>query len=246
MQLHQQIPITADAKRRSQQVLTEVYHALQRAETFTGMERTYAAYADDGDRIPPEKTHVRAQAQDLIDQIKAPLIARIDAVNALDTANANAQADIVLADGTVIAREVPATVLVQLEKQLNDLRTTISAIPTLPNDTIWTARQDGTFEAEPTTTIRNLKTQVAVTLAAATDKHPANVQLVQKDVAVGEFTTRKLSGAMPIRERKALLARLETLQSAVKVARAAANNTLVPDQPAVLGKSVVQYILGTD
>jgi hypothetical protein len=86
------------------------------------------------------------------------------------------------------------------------------------------ARQN-CYATEPVQNARSVKVKEAFVLAPATDKHPAQTQLIDKDVLVGYWTTTKFSGAMPATRIKQLKERITQLQAAVRVAREKANGT---------------------
>ena len=66
-----------------------------------------------------------------------------------------------------------------------------------------------------------------VVLAAATDKHPAQVKESTADVVVGMFTTKIWSGAMTTQQKADVLALLDKLTVAAKQARNRANTVEV-------------------
>ena len=76
----------------------------------------------------------------------------------------------------------------------------------------------------------------------ATDKHPAQTQLITKDVNVGTWQHTRFSGALPEDEKKRLLKRIVGLQVATKKAREEANGAPVPQVK--LGSKVFDYLFG--
>ena len=53
--LNQVIAVVSGQKSEAEKTLTEVYHAFQKGDLFTGLARTYTPKnADDGDTKPPE------------------------------------------------------------------------------------------------------------------------------------------------------------------------------------------------
>ena len=77
-------------------------------------------------------------------------------------------------------------------------------------------------------------------LSPATDKHPAQVQLVSEDVLAGYWNEKKFSGAVPASYKAELINRVETLIQAVKFAREKANDTEVTDLK--VGDAVFGYL----
>lgn len=156
-------------------------------------------------------------------------------------ANTSAKANIIVA-GETILEDVPISVLLFLEKQLVDLRTLATNLPTLPTDRVW--MKDDPKNCYVTGSEQTVKTQKKVEVIVkyeATKEHPAQTELINVDKTVGHWTTIHLSGALPEKERDAIIERIEKLQDAVKVAREHANSVEVAEQSA-FGKSVLSYI----
>ncbi|HEU5343480.1 MAG TPA: hypothetical protein VFU60_03985, partial [Ktedonobacterales bacterium] len=140
-------------------------------------------------------------------------------------------------------RQVPATYLLFLEKQLVDLHTFVKKLPVLDASEAWSydASADA-WATEPVQTLRTKKTPRNHVKAEATEKHPAQVEVYYEDVTVGYWRTVKFSGALPAQRVNELLARVEKLQEAVKFAREEANSIEVEDQK--VGGTVFDYLFG--
>ena len=157
-----------------------------------------------------------------------------------DWGNCKAKADIVVKGKTLI-EEVPVSYLLFLEKQLVDLHTFILKLPTLDPAFNWTRDENSKlYKADATKTQRTQKTQQPVVLYEATDKHPAQTQLISVDKLVGYWETVQLSGALPIPKHEELLERVETLQKAVKEARERGNSCEIEKQK--VGERLLSYI----
>lgn len=221
--LNQVIAIEKGIKNQAGKVLTDAYQELQKPSLLQGISKTYRPKEEDGDKLPAEGTRVQLRVDEVIAEVKRNLIELFDVVGAKDATNCVARADVVV-DGKTILENVPATHLLWLEKQLVDLKTFVSKLPTLdPSDTWHFDKNQNCFATEPVETARNKKVNKPLTLAPATEKHPAQVQLVTEDVLAGYWTTIKFSGALPVQEVKRLSERVDRLQRAVKAAREEAN-----------------------
>lgn len=177
---------------------------------------------------------------------------------ALDTAfqvavgNTVARADVVLEDGegntTTLLKDIPATSLLELEKRVKEIHDLVAAIPTLDptrgfrEDPQRTNNIRGTvYRARDEVKPRTKKIQKPMTLAQATDKHPAQVQLISEDVLTGRVQTQEWSGLITPAEKGDMLDRVETLARAVKRARSRANDTEV-DQTRKIGRILTDYV----
>jgi hypothetical protein len=74
----------------------------------------------------------------------------------------------------------------------------------------------------------------------ATDKHPAQTELLSLDFQVGKYETTYLSGKISVVQKNEMVKRIEKMIEAVKIARAKANNVDVVN--IALGKKIFDYI----
>ena len=88
---------------------------------------------------------------------------------------------------------------------------------------------------------RTKKVPKPIMLAPATDKHPAQTQLITVDEYVGDWELVKHSGAVPADDRRSLVRNIEKLQRAVKYAREQANMTDAP--PVEAGETILGWLL---
>ena len=240
MKLNQVIAIEKGTKSRSLQELTEAHHALQKPALLSGISRTYRPRDEEGEQLPPESTRVQVRAEDIIRQTTESLTKLFDVVATKDWANCQAKADVVV-EGRTLLKDVPATYLLFLEKQLVDMHTFIKKLPVLDASELWVYDASADcWATEPVQTVKTKKIPRNHVKAEATEKHPAQVEVYYEDVSVGNWRTVKFSGSLPAKRVHDLLARVERLQEAVKFAREEANGLEVEEQK--LGEKVFQYL----
>src|SRR5579859_5217711 len=240
MKLNQVIAIEKGVKSRSLQDLTEAHHLLQKPAILSGISRIYRPKDEEGEQLPPESTKVQVRAEEIIQQTTTALTKLFDVVATKDWANCKAKADVVV-DGKTLLRDVPATYLLFLEKQLVDLQTFIKKLPVLDASETWTFDASADcWATEPVQTAKTKKIPRNHVKAEATEKHPAQVDVYMEDVVVGTWKTVKFSGALPASRIKDLLDRVEKLQQAVKFAREEANSIEAPDRR--IGDAVFGYL----
>lgn len=226
--MHQIIAVEKDVRQTAQRRITDAYHEAQQSQRLIGFSRTYTPRQDGDQVLPPETKLVEVSVQSVLARSRAEFERLWDVVATKDFGNTTARADIILDDGGVIARDIPATYLLWLEKELNDLHTLISKLPVLDPSEQWDwSAEKNVFQTPAVETLRTKKEPRAFTLAPATDKHPAQVEMYHEDVPVGTWSTVKFSGALPATELKDLVDRVNELRNAVKQARARANETEV-------------------
>lgn len=238
--LNQIIAIEKGAKNRLYSAITELHKNAQKADLFYGFSKTYEPKEEGSEQFPPEQKKVILRSDDVLSETKKLFTEFLDITATKDFANMTARADVTVG-GSVLVRDVPVPYLLFLEKQLTDLRTFVDKMPTLDESDDW--RRDeatGLFKTEPMKTHRTAKVQEAIVLYDATEKHPAQTQLITKDVIVGYWNQVKQSGAITRGEKRKLLERIEAVLSAVKSAREEANSVEAEEKK--VGEDILGYI----
>ena len=240
--LNQVLAVEKSLKQRVYATINELDKVGQNPALFNGFNKEYAPLNDSGTRQPPQNQKVAFKAQDILENTRKNLIELFDVTATKDWGNQTAKADVVV-EGQTILKDVPATYLLFLKKQLGDLRTQISRLAELEATANWNPDPNlGLFKTEPTRTHTTAKVQKALVLAQATDKHPAQTQMITVDEIVGEWTTIKFSGAISGMEKKKYLERIQSLLDAVTVSLQEANMTQVEEKRT--GHAVLSYVFG--
>lgn len=238
--LHQLLATEKDLKSQANAALTTLYQRMEKAALLSGISRVYRPAADDGETLPGEKTLVQLRVEGEIPPVVGKLAALYDTILRKEIANTQAAADVVV-DGQVLLPKVPVCALLFLEKQATDLKAFVSKLPVLdPSETWHHDEAQGCWATDPSETHRTKKVPRAFVKAAATDKHPAQVEIVHEDVIAGYWRTIKFSGAVSADRKATLLSRVEKLQAAIKVAREEANAVKVGN--AAMGAKVFDYL----
>lgn len=241
--LNQIIAVANGKKSRVQAALTQFYHKVQKGEPFSGIARTYRPKDDEGEQLPDESHRVQWRVKEMLQEVREVLTDLFDLVATLDCTNCVAGADVTV-DGRVLLSAIPVTHLLFLEKQLVDLHTLVSKLPTLALAEVWHYRDvPDCYATMPSESTRTKKTPRNHVKAEATKEHPAQVEMYFEDVLVGHWETTRFSGAIPEAEKNAMLERVRLLQDAVKKAREAANSVEVSER--ATGKAVLDYVFGT-
>lgn len=242
--LNQVIAVRASIKNDTEQKLTKHYHLLQRSPLLVGHARTYTPQADDGFRYPNESANVQVKVEKVLREVADDLTELFDVNAALDWTNQHARADVVLLGGegpVTLLTDVPVTYLMFLEKQLTNIETFIRKLPVLDSTENWTFDPaTDVYKSQPVGTVKTAKVRRNHVLAAATDRHPAQVESYTEDVPIGIWSTVKFSGALPAHRVNIMLARVTELQKAVKFAREQANmEDVVQTNP---GRRILDYL----
>lgn len=239
--LNQVLAVERNVKSRVHSELTELHKASQKASLFEGFSRSYSKLNDQQEEQQPEKQLVQKRGSDVLKQMSRLLSEQLDVILTKDSANQNAKADIVVG-GKVLAKDVPATTLLALEKQLNDVNTFVEKLPVLDPAHHWSFDEPlGLWQSERQVTSRTKKVQKSLVLLVPTEKHPGQAQMITEDEIVGTWTNVKQSGAIKAVDKEAMLERIQKLQKAVKFAREAANTVDAPDRS--MGEGLFDFIL---
>lgn len=248
--LNQWLAIETGRKARLNQVITNFYHQLQKTALYTGLERTYLPREVSDDQsapvevLPSESQRVQINVETALRSTVEVMAELFDVVLTKDVANTVAKGSVVV-DGETLLADVPVTHLLFLEKQLTDLLTILSKVPTLDRAYVWDF--DPTADAwrwhEPVKTIRTQRRPQVLVRYPATDKHPAQTEVFQEDVAVGTWIKTELSGAMSAFRVRELIDRTRKLLEAVKFAREDANSMNITEQHA--GERLLNYVFSS-
>lgn len=238
--LHQILAVANGKKTQTQQVITRLNHELQQIASFQGLARVYRPIDDNGEQLPPESKRVQRKVDGLIDVAMKQWTLLFDSVATIDSGNTQATADVIV-DGQKLLEYVPVTTLLFLEKQLLDIASFVTKIPTLDPAYDWTWDDAANcYAATPVETTRTKKIPKAHVLYEATDKHPAQVETYTEDIVVGYWKKIDFSSAVPEKERAILLKRVQSLRESVVTAREAANSREVTQKQ--MGKRVFDYL----
>lgn len=239
--LNQIIAIEHGTKTQTQKDLTEAHHALQKPALLSGIARTYRPKDDEGDKYPDESTRVQVSAKDMLTTTARIMAELFDVTATKDWANCKATADVKV-EGVTLLSAVPVSYLLFLEARLEDLETFVKKIATLdPSETWRWDDAQNCYASAPAETTKTKKILRNHEKAAATQHHPAQVEVFTEDAVVGYWRTIKYSGALRATDAAALLDRVRKLQAAVKFAREEANVLDVTWQR--VGDSIFKFLL---
>jgi len=242
--LNQIIAVVNGKKSAYQAAITEILKTMQKPDLFAGLRRFYQPIDDEGEKLPEENKIVQKKVKDLLNETSERMTEIFDIIAVQEYANCVARADIKV-NGIIVAKDVPVTYMLFLEKQLDHAKTIVSKVPVLASDVNWrqSTNDPSVYVADTVVTNRTKKVPKAFIKAPATDKHPAQVEMFTEDVIVGNWNKTDISGAISIKERDEILKRIDTLRDAVKSAREEANMTDV--QNIKIGGAITSFIFGT-
>jgi len=242
MKLNQVIAIEKGIKSRVYSTITQVNKTSKKSALFEGFTKQYTPSDEEGQRFPDEKQKVQFQTGAIVKQLAHTLQELFDITAQKDVGNTIAKADLII-DSITLMKDVPATYLLFLEKQLNDIHTLIKDLPILDSNYDWSEDiNSGLYKTDAIQTAKTKKVVKPLLLAPATTEHPAQTTTITEDVIIGYWKATKLSGALPLPKRDLLLEKIIRLKQAVKIAREHANGIEIDKiKP---GAEILGWLLG--
>lgn len=229
--IHELIPVETDKVTIANGLIDEAVNTFaKKTDHFIGQIRRVEMY-DSAREV--ENTTDRKELVETVDgkldHVWTALREAIDVNASKENSNTSpeARADVVI-KGVTVLEDVPATVLLSLEKRLGAIKNLYLAIPTLDPAYAW----EPDTAAELAGTMRTVHSQEGqktekVTdyrvLYEATDKHPAQIAEFTLDKNVAKVITDRQSGMVSPATKARWVAKISALATAVKEARQRAN-----------------------
>jgi hypothetical protein len=236
-QLHELIAVEKDVKGTTEKIILETHKTFtDRQDHFKEMVKSYTPInAEDTEKLDGESKPMVTTVADKLSYFEKMIKRHVDVIAQKESTNAVAKADIVVEDDAgndlVISKDVPVAALVQLENLFERIRNEVySVIPTLDPSVKWNdpdKSRPGVYFTTETVRTRVRKTKKVIQLAPATDKFPAQTQLIDSDEPAGYWKQIDRSGMLSPGEKSALLDKYSRMIEGIKKARARANTTLV-------------------
>lgn len=249
--LHEVLAVEDDLKKIFNKILAETTRTFsKKGEHFFGHTKTLEMFDDKRQQEADALTDIK----DMVTTVPAKLeymsehVCRfLDAVYQKEASNQNARADVVLKDGTTLIKDVPATMLLALERELRKIREVYELVPTHPPGRRWeldeSKGKDVYTMVDPITAHRTEKSLKVIQLAKATKEHKEQIHAEKIDVPIGQWTSYQFTGTVTPARKSQLLDRIDALFRAVKEARMRANEVEIIVGEGI-GKFLFDYING--
>lgn len=234
--IHQLLPVLNEAENLARKVWDETKRNFTKNELWEGYDKVLFMHDDERKQEEAGAGDRRELTSTIIERIDYSLDyeeRNFDAQYQREKANQMACADVVLPETGKVIPQVPVDLLIYGVKRFTLLREIISMAPTYDTTVRWEADTDagmrGVYRSEqPVSANKTEKQKVVIEKAKATDKHPAQVELIDKDVIVGHYETSRKTGKLTPRAKHLLLGWFDGMIRAFKVAQSEANETEVP------------------
>lgn len=248
--LHQHLAVESDLKSGEDKIRRECIKTFtDKTSHFDGLSQIFNPIEENTTRIVEDEKHIVDTVVDKLEYTQKAIVKLLDFNYQKEKANTVAKADIIVEDEdgneTTIKQDVPATMLLNLESRLKDVRTIYNAIPTCDPNKRWVkdaSEQNIYITEKPETRQRTKKTAKVVVKYEATKEHPAQTEMIGEDVPTGTLEITHKSGRLTPATKSKLLDRIDTLIRGVKKARQRAND--VELESVKIGKELFNYIHG--
>jgi len=240
--LHEILALEQDRKNKANLSIGEsVKTFTKNASSFDGMIKKYIALEEYSEQIPDESKEMVSTIKNTLKSTLEPVIVAIDATISKEETNSSgiARAELIVGDKSF--GTFSATSLLSLEAHLLKTFELYKTIPTLDTSTKWFFdEQNDFFRTNGEIKFRTIKRPQVIVKYEATDKHPAQTELLNIDFQVGKYETTNFSGKITPNQKAQLLNKFEKLIEAVKIARSKANNVEVKNVE--IAKDIFDYI----
>lgn len=244
--LHELLATDSNLKGQAQKTRLDLQGTLEKKRHHFQEKLVVFTPLADGEAIQTrEQSDIQTTVRKEVEWLAAIIAKSIDASYAIDIANTQAKADIVLETDDVIAKDVPATALLQLEKRVKELQEFVQSIPTLDPTKGFIAdtnREPGIYVAREVVKDSTKKVEEFPIIVPATKEHPAQVAKVTVDVKVGIIREQERSSLITPATKALLLDRADMLFRAVTKARARANEQEIDAKTNKIGKKLLDYV----
>lgn len=216
---------------------------LQETGATAGERATYAPAKPGGEQLPPERKDFRVHAAVEVEEWARVWAAFLSTVSTQEYGNcaSNARADLFKPDSDeVLLQQVPLPLLLRLDKILDDIRKFVEKLPVLPSDATWVCSENGVWETDPIEEPDTEAVPQSKVLYEATEQHPAQVHVWQRDEVLGTWTTVRSDTAFPREYVEGVLGRIDGLRKSAKHALYEANNALVELRDD--GKTIMDFL----
>lgn len=240
--LHEILALEQDRKNKANQNIGEsVKTFTKNASSFDGMIKKYIPLEEFSEQIPDESKEMVSTVKKTLKSTLEPVIVAIDATLSKEETNSSGVAQAELIVGEKNFGTFSATSLLALEAHLLKVLELYKAIPTLDTSTKWNFdEQNDFYRTEGEVKFRNIKRPQVIVKYEATEKHPAQTEIMNVDYQVGKYETTQFSGKITPLQKSNLIARIEKIIEGVKIARTKANNVEVKETK--IASDIFDYI----
>jgi hypothetical protein len=245
--LHEVLAVEGDLRSTAGTVIKEAEGTFDKRPAHFLQIETRTEHFAEGDRTRDSSEHkkIETTVADKLAYVGEMVRRYYDCYLQKESANQQARANVEV-DGKAFLSDVPVVVLLGMEQRLKELRDMYEKIPTLQPGPTWVPEPSmgvGVYRSQhDDVRFVTKKTKEPVIMYPATDKHPAQVQVLDTDVPIARRITTNWSGMLSVYDKSMLLDRIDTLIQAFKRARMRANEVEAPSRE--MGEKIFEFLHG--
>lgn len=246
-ELHEVLAVEGDLEATAKKIIREGSDTFEHKKEHFSESTRLLKMTDESRSHEETRDHspMVTTVQEKLDYVWGNVRRYYDAMASKERTNQDARADVTIGDAVII-KDVPATLLLGLEKRLASLRDMYLRIPTLDPGLVWDKDESagvGVYRArDDEERFKTEKIPQHKIVCEPTKEHPAQIERWVQDVPVGKFTISRRSGMVSPAEKSEWLGRIDELIRAVKKARRRANKAEIVKMP--VGRAIQEYIHG--
>lgn len=249
MKLHELLAVETNLENQANKTRTDLLNTFEKKRHLFEEKRVVFTPSGEGQTVVESQSDIQSTIAKELTWVQGFIEKSLDASYQVAESNTSARADVVLEgdDEVVLLKGIPATALLELEKRMVELTNLITATPTLDPAKGFipdAQRGEGYFQARPVQKTRSRKEKVVLVKYPATVEHPAQTELIDKDVPIGVINEQEWSGLITPAQKAELLNRAEIVARAVRRARSRANEAEV-DKNKKIGRTILKYVFGS-
>jgi hypothetical protein len=240
VQMHAIIAVEKSVRTEYSRIKNETEKEFANGSRYAGFNKKYTPFDAEDTTFPEEYRSLDDTVENKLKHTGESFANYIDALVTKNEGNASAD---VCATVVINGKEftLSAITLLDLESKLQDLLTLYNKIPTLEPGVNWIENvEDQGYKSKPIEKLKSLKKKVPITLAEATDKHPAQVKLEEDTVYIGKWTEIAYSGKVSPSTKKAWIQKISKVLQDVELARLKANSNLIEQKR--IGGEILNFI----
>jgi len=244
--LHELLAVESDAQGQYKLILAETAKVFKDGlHIFQGHVKSLTMFDDkDSNLNTVERTEISSTVKKRLEYTNKKIEKYIDICVQKEKTNQSARSDLIV-DGVTIAKDLPATFLLGLETKLKEVRSVYAGIPTLQANIAFEKDEnlgDSIYKTRyPEVAMKTQQVFKSQVLYEATDKHPAQIAVVNKMYIRGITKITGLSGRITVNRKSELLAKCDKIINACKQARQRANDVEHPT--VVVGQKMFDYLM---
>lgn len=227
--LHELLAVEQSRKHEAAQFIGSLKKAFTKDATrFDGLVKRYIPLVENAEVVPDETKAIVSTIQELLEETTTIVTKGIDTHISKEETNVAEQTRAELIVEGENFGIFSATSLLALEGHLSRIKDLYQAIPTLDTaKKFHFDKQDNVYKTEAEVKFRSIKKPKVIVKYEATEKHPAQTELLYLDEQVGKYETVYASGRLALSQKSQLLKRIDALLEGVRIARSKANNAEV-------------------